>query len=462
MANTIDWGQGAVNNTIDWGKGKTNNTINWGAIYDDTPTGETNIIGGSSFTNTYSMSFDGVDEYFNVGTSSLGITGAITVSAWVKIPTTNTGGASPYIQMIVCEDNTSGGQRNWALSWRGTGYNYFSFQVWHTNLTSTSINSTGITPNDNQWHHLLGTFDGTTGTNGMKFYIDGVLNGQTTATSTGINSYASTETTIGALTGGGGRRLEGTIDEVAIWNSDQNTNAATIYNSGTPTDLTSLSPLSWWRMGDGDTWQENLFLYSNDFTNAYWAKSNITLTSNAVDSPIGTLTATKLVETAVSGIHLVQKGATAVPLPITRNASIYLKAGERTQVYLDYNFGFGYKNTIVDLSSGSIVSSTFTNTPTLTDEGDGWYRFDYYETNTSTSVTPLRVFIYNGGISYLGDGTSGVYIAGAQWVDSTEVGNYIETTTSTIQNWTLTDNGSAANNATSVNMEEADRVTDVP
>ncbi len=46
MANTIDWGQGAVNNTIDWGKGKTNATNNWGAIYDSTAAGETNITGG--------------------------------------------------------------------------------------------------------------------------------------------------------------------------------------------------------------------------------------------------------------------------------------------------------------------------------------------------------------------------------------------------------------------------------
>lgn len=48
MANTIDWGQGAVNNTIDWGKGKTNATNNWGAIYDDTPAGETNITGSGA------------------------------------------------------------------------------------------------------------------------------------------------------------------------------------------------------------------------------------------------------------------------------------------------------------------------------------------------------------------------------------------------------------------------------
>jgi hypothetical protein len=48
MANTIGWGQAAVNNTIDWGKGKTNNTIDWGEIYDLSPSGETNIVGAAS------------------------------------------------------------------------------------------------------------------------------------------------------------------------------------------------------------------------------------------------------------------------------------------------------------------------------------------------------------------------------------------------------------------------------
>ena len=45
----------------------------------------------------------------------------------------------------------------------------------------------------------------------------------------------------------------GLIDEVAIWNSDQSANVSAIYNSGTPDDLTSLSPVHWWRMGDNDS-----------------------------------------------------------------------------------------------------------------------------------------------------------------------------------------------------------------
>lgn len=45
MANTIGWGQAAVNNTIDWGKGKTNNAIGWGSVYSASPSGETDIVG---------------------------------------------------------------------------------------------------------------------------------------------------------------------------------------------------------------------------------------------------------------------------------------------------------------------------------------------------------------------------------------------------------------------------------
>ena len=216
-----------------------------------------------SFVNEYSMTFDGNLDYIYAGTSSLGITGAISVSAWVKIPTTNTGGGGTNIQVIACEDTTSAGQRNWNLLWRGTGYNYFVWVIHHTNLSTSSVISTGVVPNDGQWHHLLGTFDGTTNANGMKLYIDGVLNNQTTASSTGINSFTSNEPTIGATIGGINWRFEGNIDEVAIWNSDQSSNINSIYSPSGALDLSSLNPLSWWRMGDGDSFSTNWTLIDN-------------------------------------------------------------------------------------------------------------------------------------------------------------------------------------------------------
>jgi len=256
MANTIGFGQAAINNTIDYGQGATDNTINWGKSQTLSPSGETNITGTGGtppFSNTKSIALDGVDDFVNIGTTSLGITNAISISAWVKIPTTNTGGGGTNIQMILNEDTTSGTARNWALSWRGTGTNNWQFYVYNTNGSFNIVSSSGLTPNDGNWHHLLATYDGTTNTDGLKLYVDGASPFTATASSTGIRSTSSAEATIGATSGGSAWRFEGNIDEVAVWNSDQSSNVASIYNGGEPNDISSLSPLSWWRCGDGDT-----------------------------------------------------------------------------------------------------------------------------------------------------------------------------------------------------------------
>lgn len=51
--NTIGWGQ-AVNNTIGWGQGAVNNTISWGSIYEDSYSGETELLGA---TYNYAVEF---------------------------------------------------------------------------------------------------------------------------------------------------------------------------------------------------------------------------------------------------------------------------------------------------------------------------------------------------------------------------------------------------------------------
>ena len=255
--NTIDWGQAAVNNTNGFGKAATNNTIDFGEVCADSWSPETNLTGTGttpSFSNTKSILLGGIDDFVSIGTSSLGITNTISISAWVKIPTTNTGGGGSNIQEIICEDTASGSNRNWFLNWRGGGLDRFQFGIWNTDGSFTQILTTGISPNDNNWHHLLATYDGTSNANGLKLYVDGGTPFTATATSTGIRSSSTTEATIGAKTGGNASIFEGNIDEVAIWDSDQNANASTIYNGGIPNNLNDLStpPLSWWRCGDGD------------------------------------------------------------------------------------------------------------------------------------------------------------------------------------------------------------------
>ena len=319
-----------------------------------------------AFLNEYSMTFDGSSDYAFVGTSSLGITSAITVSAWVKIPTTNTGGGGTNIQTIICEDTTSGGQRNWNLSWRGTGYDYFQWSVFAPNGAATTILSSGVVPNDGFWHHVMGTYDGTTGTNGVKLYVDGSLSNQATASFAGINSNTGSEATIGALTGGGGRYFLGEIDEVAVWDSDQSSNINSIYSSSGVPDISSLNPLSWWRMGDGDTYKENLIVYSEDLTQTTWTKTGSTISADSIAAPDGLTTADKLVEDMSGGSHFVQKTSITIVISETYNLSVYLKAGERNIVRVASAIDSSVPYANVDLSSGSILFSTYANTPTLT------------------------------------------------------------------------------------------------
>ena len=203
-----------------------------------------------------SFSFNGSSQYIPIGTTSLGITSAITVSAWVKIPTTNTGGPSPNIQIIAAEDKTGGTNRNWSLFWRHQSVSdkYFRFQVWHTDGSASFIESTGIVPNDGNWHHVMGTFDGTTDANGLKLYVDDTLF-QTTAGSTGIRSVSTVSPSIGANETGSAWRFEGNLSNIAVWDSVQNIND--IYNSGTPVISYGVVPTAWWKLDDTATFSTN-------------------------------------------------------------------------------------------------------------------------------------------------------------------------------------------------------------
>lgn len=184
------------------------------------------------------------------------------VGFWVKLGTANSssqdflfyGDASDQTNQPYVRVRASGNPSKLTVRWGSTS-NFV--QV----ATPTGALSFG------SWQHVLITYDGgTTGASSgsvsayygrFAIYIDGVLQ-----TVTGSHSnYGDTR----ALTGsdfrigynGTGRGIRGgtLVDELAIWPTDETANVATIYNSGTPFDLTTLSssPTHYYRMGDGDT-----------------------------------------------------------------------------------------------------------------------------------------------------------------------------------------------------------------
>ena len=171
----------------------------------------------------------------------------------------------------------------------------------------------------------------------------------------------------------------------------------------------------------------NLLQYSEQFNQSNWAKFDSSATANAIAAPNGTTTADKFVEGTGSSIHRFIQGASIIAGQ-SYVFSSYAKAGERTRILVRTNNGSSDQDTYFDLSSGSVVSGT----GTITDAGNGWYKISriFTATTSTTSSFICQLLLVNTGTNtaYTGDGTSGVYIWGAQLVEGTESKPYFPTT----------------------------------
>jgi hypothetical protein len=173
----------------------------------------------------------------------------------------------------------------------------------------------------------------------------------------------------------------------------------------------------------------NLLLRSEEFDNASWTKFRGSIAPNAETAPSGTLTADKLVEdTTATNTHGAFQTVT-VANGAAYTFSCYIKAGERTSASFRVSLtGSEINAAFFNLSTGVVLSTGSGYTATITSVGANWYRCSV----TATSSVTSSVFVVNTAIgtnnSYTGDGTSGIYLWGAQLEQSSTVGEYIPTT----------------------------------
>jgi len=84
----------------------------------------------------------------------------------------------------------------------------------------------------------------------------------------------------------------------------------------------------------------NLILWSQDLDNAYWTKTNVTITANSTIAPDGTSTADTITDTATNSFHAISEGTNATFVNgFTYAFSKYVKAGTHNYVQMTVPFG---------------------------------------------------------------------------------------------------------------------------
>jgi hypothetical protein len=179
----------------------------------------------------------------------------------------------------------------------------------------------------------------------------------------------------------------------------------------------------------------NLCFPSNDWTNAAWVKTGSSITANVTISPDGTVNATKLVEDTSTGVHRTFEILTTVA-STAYTFSCYLRAAEYSSAVLSMSDGStGDANGLFTLTgagtaaAGPLSVGSWTNISYgISYVGGGWYRCLVTGTHAAGTVTNATIHLYNGGTSYTGNGTNGIYVYGAQTEATSFATSYIPTT----------------------------------
>jgi hypothetical protein len=149
------------------------------------------------------LDFDGDGDYVDCGNpdSVFDITGELSVSTWVNIRSLPTGWSPAVVK----------GENAWRISTNNTQTSFhFGINYWET---ANYAVFGSIEVDMNEWHHICGTFDGTT----IALYVDGVADG------TVVNDIGIGVSTTNLWIGGNPevtyeqRNWDGLIDEVGIF-----------------------------------------------------------------------------------------------------------------------------------------------------------------------------------------------------------------------------------------------------
>jgi hypothetical protein len=167
----------------------------------------------------------------------------------------------------------------------------------------------------------------------------------------------------------------------------------------------------------------NLLDRSEEFDNAVWAKVRTSIVPNDTLAPDGTLSADKLVENTDANDHSANILTNTTSIGNICGSVFLKEAGRRYAIIRVTGSANGTPNrvdVVVDLQTGQITAQNGTIlSATIEAAANGFYRVAVSCAQTTTTRADLQVFTWNSpnytaSPTYTGDGTSGIFVWGAQ------------------------------------------------
>jgi parallel beta-helix repeat protein len=310
------------------------------------------------------LQFGNVNNRISVSNSESLNPSYITVEAWIKT------GSTGVIQQIATRDDlTGGGQRVWQFRVNTT--NKVEFIVFKTDADVDKVGS-ATTVTDNNWHHVVGTWDGTN----IKVYVDGMEDGSKLYSGSlqqGQTSILGIGATYYALGNTWTDNFYGAIDEVQIWNRSLTASEiAELYQSSVtyPTSVTVNATEQ--NTGDNDLVYT---LYRNN--------TNINSTENgtAMILPVGY----HYYLFNTSGGQNWTQSALLLPLNIT-------KGTVQPQLYVNSSSTWSYQYPVATNVSCNVTSQN-------NEVGCSLARNETIKGTSETSILPVGQYLYRANVS---------------------------------------------------------------
>jgi len=208
------------------------------------------------FTNDFSISLDGTDDFIDADVVNNGISGwediyeQGSISVWVKVePTSSTG---TIVRLQLDSNNFislyyHAGSNETRAAWKADGSGSVS--------TTVASDNPAIEDSGN-FHHIVCTW---AQAGKINLYVDGSLLDTQPGGATRLPAWNTTGGDIDNIAIGqdtnGSSYFNGNVSNFSLWSKELSASAVSlIYNSGTPNDLNSnglTAPTSWYRFEEG-------------------------------------------------------------------------------------------------------------------------------------------------------------------------------------------------------------------